>query len=281
MKKVLNEEKYPDFSVLISVYKKENPEFLDAALTSVEQQTVIPNEIVLVEDGPIPERLQSVVADHRSKFVNTFKVVKSIHNQGLGASLRLGTMSVSTDWIARMDSDDVSVPNRFELQLKAILNNPQLAIVGGQIQEFAGKLSNVVGYRKVPTSETQIQQFLKWRNPFNHPSVMINKNVLQKVGGYVSYGNLEDYYLWSRIIVQQYHVMNIDQVVLKMRVDKGMYQRRGKLSNLKYFYRLRNFLYTHRLLTWKEKMLGDWIMTLNIVMPGWIRKAVYQHVLHK
>ena len=161
--------RYPQFSVLISVYKNENPKFLDKALQSVEQQTVIPSEIVLVEDGPIPEHLQEVIDNHRDKFVNNFKVIKSIRNQGLGAALRLGTKFVSTNWIARMDSDDISVSNRFELQLNEIIKNPELAVVGGQIQEFAGKTSQVVGYRRVPTAESVLRQFIKWRSPFNHP----------------------------------------------------------------------------------------------------------------
>lgn len=279
-----NEEltkKYPGFSVLMSVYKKEKPQFLDQALRSIEEQTVIPTEIVLVEDGPITAGLKEVIANHQKHFVNTFKVIKSAHNQGLGPSLRLGTKFVSTKWIARMDSDDISVPNRFELQLKEIIKEPDLAVIGGQIQEFAEKPSNVIGYRRVPTSEGLIRDFLKWRSPFNHPSVIISKKALLQVGGYIPYGNLEDYYLWARIIIHKFHVKNIDQVLLKMRVDEGMYQRRGKPSNIRYFYALRKFLYRNKIINWRKKIMGDWIMTLNILMPEWLRKSIYQYVLHK
>lgn len=272
---------YPKFSVLMSVYKKEKPQFLDQALNSIEKQTVLPTEIVLVEDGAIPIALQDIIDKHRANFINNFKVIKSIHNQGLGASLRLGTKFVSTNWIARMDSDDISVPKRFEIQLNEIIKNPDLAVVGGQIREFAGKPSNIVGYRRVPTSETMLRNFIKWRSPFNHPSVLLNKAVLQEVGGYIPYGNLEDYYLWSRIIVRNYHVENVDRILLNMRVDEGMYQRRGKLSNIRYFYRLRNFLYMHNILSWREKIEGNLLMTLNILMPGSLRKIIYQNVLHK
>lgn len=265
----------------MSVYKKEKPQFLDQALNSIEKQTVLPTEIVLVEDGAIPIALQDIIDKHRANFINNFKVIKSIHNQGLGASLRLGTKFVSTNWIARMDSDDISVPKRFEIQLNEIIKNPDLAVVGGQIREFAGKPSNIVGYRRVPTSETMLRNFIKWRSPFNHPSVLLNKAVLQEVGGYIPYGNLEDYYLWSRIIVRNYHVENVDRILLNMRVDEGMYQRRGKLSNIRYFYRLRNFLYMHNILSWREKIEGNLLMTLNILMPGSLRKIIYQNVLHK
>lgn len=272
---------YPDFSVLMSVYKKENPNFLDQSLTSVERQTILPTEIILVEDGPITDEIQKIISWHQTKFINNFKVIKSIRNKGLGNALRLGTQFVSTNWIARMDTDDISVPNRFENQLKVIAKNPNLAIIGGQVSEFISGSLKIVGYRKVPTSEGLIRQFIKWRNPFNHPSVMINKKALQDVGGYIPYGNLEDYYLWSRIIVKGYQVCNVSDVLVKMRVDKGMYQRRGKISNIKYFYRLRRFLYHQNILSWREKIVGDWMMTLNILIPGWLRKIIYQHVLHK
>lgn len=111
-------KKYPDFSVLMSVYKKDNPIYLDKALNSVESQTIIPTEIILVEDGPISDELQKIINKHKLNFINNFKVIKSIQNQGLGASLQLGTKFVSTNWIARMDSDDISVHDRFEHQLK-------------------------------------------------------------------------------------------------------------------------------------------------------------------
>lgn len=274
-------KKYPKFSVLMSVYKNEEPQFLNKALYSIEKQTVKPSEIILVEDGPIPDELQNVINAHRLSFNNEFKIIKSIRNQGLGSSLRLGTRFVSTNWIARMDSDDISVPNRFEVQLNEIIHNPKVAVVGGQVQEFAGEPSNVVGYRKVPTSEDMLKQFIKWRSPFNHPSVMINKNILQMVGGYIPYGNLEDYYLWARIIAQNFYVSNVDKVLVMMRVDKGMYQRRGKISNIKYFYSLRKFLYKNKLVTLQERIIGDYMMTLSILIPTWLRKKIYQNILHK
>lgn len=280
-KNMLKNKEYPPFSVLMSVYKFEKPEYLDEALTSVENQTFPPNEIILVEDGPISTELKRIIYKHQKKFGKGFKDIVSKKSQGLGAALRLGTKYVSTNWIARMDSDDVSVPKRFEIQLEEIMKNPELAVIGGQVQEFAGNVSNIVGYRKVPTSEALLRQFIRWRSPFNHPSVMVNKDVLQTVGGYIPYGNLEDYYLWARVIAQNFHVLNVDQTLVKMRVDTGMYQRRGKLSNIKYFYRLRNYLYTHQLSSWSNKILGDLLVTGNILIPGTIRKLLYRHILHR
>lgn len=272
---------YPKFSVLMSVYKRENPQFLDQSLDSIENQTVIPTEIIMVEDGPISKELDNIISRHRNNFVNDFKMIKSIRNQGLGASLQLGTEFVSTNWIARMDSDDISVSNRFELQLNEIMKKPDLAVIGGQIQEFSGDVKNIVGHRKVPTKNELLRQFVKWRNPFNHPTVLVNKKALNAVGGYMPYGNLEDYYLWSRIIAHNYLVENINDFIVYMRVDDGMYRRRGKIGNIIYFYKLRHFMYKKSLVTHFEAIIGDLLMTTNIIMPNCLRSFIYKKFLHK
>lgn len=272
---------YPSFSVLMSVYKKDNPKYLDLALNSIELQTVKPSEIILVEDGPVSEELQFVVDKHISQSNVNFKSVKLKKNHGLGEALRIGTNYVSTNWIARMDSDDVSVPKRFEMQLNEIIKNPELAVIGGQVREFAGDVQNIVGQRDVPLNENDIKRFIKWRSPFNHPTVMINKKILENVGGYIAYGNLEDYYLWSRMIASNKQVKNLADSLVLMRVDKGMYSRRGKFSNIKYFYSLRRFLKLKRIISFKEELVGDCIMTFNIISPASIRKFVYQKIIHK
>ncbi len=233
---MLEGKKYPKFSVLMSVYRKENPQYLDLALKSIEHQTVKPSEVVLVEDGPVTDDLQKIIKVHQKKFGVGFKIVTSKINQGLGYALRLGTEYVSTDWIARMDSDDYSIPDRFEKQLQLIVSNPRLAVVGGQIGEFSSNIHNIVGIRKVPTSTDLICDFIKWRSPFNHPTVMINKSKLLQVGGYIKYGKLEDYYLWARIISHGFEVANLSDFLLYMRVDNGMYKRRGSYENLRYIY---------------------------------------------
>lgn len=279
MKKTISQ--YPSFSVLMSVYKKEQPNFLDKALESLEQQTILPKEIVLVKDGILTPELDKVIISHENKHTVKYIIVSTSKNNGLAAALHLGTKYVSTDWIARMDSDDYSVKDRFEKQLNAINRNPDLAVVGGQVKEFANNIKNTIGYRIVPENEKLIYDFIKWRNPFNHPTVMINKSKLELVGGYKSYGNLEDYYLWSRMIAKKLPMINLDDVLTYMRVDDGMYARRGKISNIKYFYKLRSFLRSEGLINLNEKIIGDMAMTMNIIMPNSIRKIIYQRILHK
>lgn len=272
---------YPSFSVLMSVYKSDDPNNLDIALTSIEKQTLEPSEIVLVEDGPISVDLEKVINKHKHNFTRKFKDIKLKTNKGLGNALKIGTKFVSTNWIARMDADDISVPKRFEMQLNEIIKNPELAVIGGQVREFAGDVQNIVGQRDVPLNENDIKRFIKWRSPFNHPTVMINKKILENVGGYIAYGNLEDYYLWSRMIASNKQVKNLADSLVLMRVDKGMYSRRGKFSNIKYFYSLRRFLKLKRIISFKEELVGDCIMTFNIISPASIRKFVYQKIIHK
>ncbi|MCR1879280.1 glycosyltransferase [Limosilactobacillus reuteri] len=280
MKKELLKE-YPPFSVLLSVYKKENPEFLDKALLSIENQTVLPKEIVLVEDGVLTSELEKVISEHKKRNIVSYIIVTTAQNNGLAAALRLGTKYISTEWIARMDSDDYSVEDRFEKQLDVIKNDPDLVVVGGQIKEFATNINSIVGNRIVPTTEAEIKKFIKWRNPFNHPTVMIRKKILERVGGYIPFGNLEDYYLWVRIVSSNYKVINIPDFLVYMRVDGGMYDRRGKLSNIKYFYDLRSFLENKGLISLSEKVMGNVAMTMNIVIPSQLRKMIYQNFLHK
>lgn len=277
----MKNKSYPPFSVLMSVYKNEKAQYLDASLKSIEDQSIIPNEIVLVEDGPLTKELYEIIDTHRIKFGEVFKVVVLNKNQGLGNALRIGTKYISTNWIARMDTDDIAVPNRFELQLREIEKNPQLAVIGGQVDEFEGSIDNIVGKRTVPCSQVDIYKFIKWRSPFNHPTVMINKTMLEKVGGYENKGKLEDYFLWTKIIAKGYAVRNLPQVLVHMRVDSGMYNRRGEFKNLKPIIELRSFLYKNGLVTLTERYIGNTIMIMNIIIPSKLRKIIYELFLHK
>ncbi|WP_459446709.1 glycosyltransferase [Weissella cibaria] len=231
-------DELPDFSVLMSVYQKEKPVFLDQALMSIEEQTVIPDQIVLVEDGPLTAELDKVIEEHQKRFSNKYGLLKLTSNRGLGAALQKGVERCRYDWIARMDSDDVSVPKRFELQLKAVVNNPQLAIVGGQIDEFTGEVNHITGKRLVPTGQEDIYQFVKWRSPFTHPSVMLNKKAILDVGNYQANG--------------KYPVLNLSEVLVHMRVNTGMYGRRGEWANLKQIFKLRRMLYKGKLVSRRE-----------------------------
>lgn len=275
------EREFPAFSVLMSVYKDEKPAFLDEALNSIENQTVIPDEIVVVEDGKLTAELEKVLLDHQQRFSSIFKIIRKEKNEGLGLALRTGMKSVSTDWVARMDTDDIAVPNRFELQLKEIVNDSSLVVVGGQIDEFSNAITNVVGKRNVPITKKEIIEFIKWRNPFNHPTVMFKKNAIMEVGGYRNEAKLEDYSLWTRTVIKGYNVKNIPEVIVHMRVGNGMYGRRGELKNLKEIVKLKKQLQEHGLISKKEEIIGTSLLVVNTLLPMYVRKWIYQSLLHR
>lgn len=277
----MSNDKFPAFSVLLSVYKDEEPAFLDQALESIEDQTVKPNQIVAVVDGPIGSELDAVLKEHQNQNTDIYTIVRSPKNQGLGLALRMGTEYCKYDWIARMDTDDIAVKNRFELQLKAIVKEPQLAVIGGQVDEFAGSPEQVVGRRKVPLLNAELRAFIKWRSPFNHPTVMLNKKVVLQVGNYQANGKIEDYFLWSRVMLAGYEVKNLPEILVHMRVDAGMYQRRGDVENLRQIFKLRRMLRQQKFLTVWEELVGDLAMALNLVIPTKLRMVVYKNLLHK
>lgn len=255
----MSNDEFPAFSVLMSVYKKEKPAFLDKALKSIEDQTVQPNQIVLVADGPLTESLNNVIEGHRKNFPEKYDILKLPHNRGLGFALQKGVEHCYYDRIARMDTDDISVNNRFELQLKAIEEEPDLAIVGGKIDEFLGNLDRIVGKRNVPLPNEEIRKFIKWRNPFNHPTVMINKNAVMRVGNYQANGKIEDYFLWSKLVIANYKVKNLPEVLVHMRVDAGIYSRRGDYQNVKQIIHLRKLLRKSHIISTEEQYIGDLI----------------------
>lgn len=276
-----NEQYYVPFTVLMSVYKGDKAIFLQKTVNSILSQTVPPTEIVFVEDGPVPADIQQVILEFQSSFKGKFVLIKLSKNAGLGHALNIGSKYVTTNWIARVDSDDINVSNRFQMQLNAIKKNPDVSLVGGQVDEFQEYLNQTVGSRIVPTTHGEIVRFLKYRNPFNHPTVMINKLALDCVGNYLSFGNLEDYYLWSRLIAHGYKTVNLPYVLVHMRIGNGMYARRGKFSNIQYIFRLHNYLFQNHLCNIFQLVTGISIGVVNLMLPKKLRKHVYQNFFHK
>ena len=162
------------YSVLMSLYKKEHPEYLCKALESMINQTVKPDEIVLVEDGPLTPELYAVVEDYKEHLT----IVVNEKNMGLGLALNEGLKACRNELVARMDTDDISKPDRCEKQLKRFEEKPELAIVGCHIDEFVGTPENIISQRRVPTTSGAIFNYAKRRSAFNHPAVMYRKSAV-------------------------------------------------------------------------------------------------------
>lgn len=217
-----------NFSVIISVYKYDKPEFVRVALDSMlVNQSAKPDEIVLVQDGPVPYEISRLLIDYKDKYGELLKVIKLEENQGLGNALRIGVENAKYDIVARMDSDDICSPNRFEKQLVFMGAHPDCDIVGGQITEFIDTPDNIVGKREVPCDNEAIYKYMRSRCALNHPTVMFRKKAVLDAGNYQDWFWNEDYYMWIRMMERGCVFANLPDVLVNMRSGLDQYGRRG------------------------------------------------------
>lgn len=216
------------FSCLMSFYKNDNPVFLDKAFDSLNKQTLKASQIILVQDGDVSVELLQIVEIWMRKL--PIERVINMDNLGLGYSLNKGLQLCSEEIVARMDSDDICHPKRFELQFLFLKNNPDVSVVGSWISEFSNDIKNIDTHRRLPEGHKDLYDFAKKRSPLNHPSVMFKKSHIQKVGGYKSFRFQQDYHLWGRLLNAGFKIANIPEVLLYMRVDEKLFKRRGGMD---------------------------------------------------
>lgn len=220
------------FSVLLSVYIKERPQYLIESIDSILHQTIKPDEIVLVKDGPLTNELNSIISYYTEKFPLIFKIISLETNQGLGKALNEGLKHCSHELIARMDTDDIAKPNRFEKQIELFIKHPEIDVCSAWIEEFENTPNNIISIKKLPEYHTDIIKYAKHRCPINHPVVMYKKKSVLKVNGYTGFP--EDYYLWVKLIMQGSIFYNIQESLLYFRFSNNMIKRRGGLSYAKF-----------------------------------------------
>ena len=211
------------FSVLMSVYFKENPRYFRQSLDSIFKQTLLPNEIVLIKDGPLPIELEAVITEYINNYPEIFKIIPLIENKGLGNALAIGVVQCSYEIIARMDTDDICVSNRFEKQIKFLNSNPDIALVGSNVEEFNSIPGDLKRYRKMPEQGVALKKYSRFRNPVNHPSVMFRKNKVLEAGNYN--GDIlffEDFSLFIRMLSKGGIFYNIQECLLYFRSGVGI-----------------------------------------------------------
>lgn len=218
--------KHTGLSVLMSLYKKELPEHLSTSLHSILAQTLLPDEIVIVLDGPITTALQAVL-DTFNQQTNLIRLFPQPENRGLGVSLALGVKACHGPLIARMDTDDIMRNDRLALQYAKFQADLELGICGSNIIEFDGNINHTVGQRRVPEDAESIRDFSRRRNPFNHMTVMFQKKAVLAAGNYQSQPGFEDYYLWARMLANGVKGYNIQDNLVFARTGAGMFARRG------------------------------------------------------
>ncbi|MEL4014800.1 glycosyltransferase [Dryocola clanedunensis] len=263
------------FSVLMSLYKNESPNNLMASLESLNRQTLRPTEIILVLDGPIGESLKKVI----ELWIDVLNIisVQIDKNVGLGRALNYGLGFCNYDLVARMDTDDICLTTRFEKQIQEFIYDDSLALIGTAIQEFDGDINNIVGTRAVPESPSEILNFAKYKNPFNHMTVIFKKSVVQKVGGYKHHHFMEDYNLWLRIISNGYKTKNLQEVLLLARTGNAMILRRKGLTYIKSEYQLARLKYSLGIQNIFQAAYVGIIRSLPRIMPAKILFYIYKY----
>lgn len=215
------------FSVLMSVYYKEQPEYFNRAMQSIwNEQHVKPDEIVLVQDGQLTDSLYLAIGKWKDKLEGILSIVPLEKNVGLGDALNIGLQQCTFAFVARMDTDDIAAPERFEKQLR-VFENSDIDICSSWVSEFDNDEKHIVSYRKLPEKHDEIVKYFKLRNSLNHPAVMYKKAIVEKSGGYQKMIGFEDYYLWARMIMNGAKFYNIQESLVNMRAGYGQLERRG------------------------------------------------------
>ncbi len=267
------------FSVLLSTYHGDSSNQLQRSIESVFEQTIQPAEVVIIEDGPLPDELQKTLATFSSKYPQIVRRINLPENQGLGMALRRGVQECSHELVARMDTDDISVHDRFEKQLSYFELHPETDVLGGYIAEFKTDPANLTHIRSVPTSPEEVRSKARFRSPLNHPSVMFRKQAVLDAGNYADLRSMQDYELWMRMLSQGYTIANIPEVLVKCEAGKKLYGRRGGLKYARLDFMLqRQFL--------QMGMISTPIFLLNLcvripirLVPNTIRGFVYSYIL--
>lgn len=268
------------FSVLMSLYAKEHPSFLCQSLDSVMNQTLKPDEIVLVEDGPLTDELSSILDSYEEKYP-LLRRIKLKNNSGLGKALNEGIKHCSYDLVARMDTDDIAFPDRFKKQVEVFDEYPQVDVVSAWIEEFDSNTGKTLSQRTLPEFSYEIYEYGKKRCPINHPVVMFKKDVVLFAGNYRPFPLFEDYYLWVRLLLNGAKFYNIQESLLRFRTSPDMYRRRGgvkhAMDEVKFQWHIRNLKY----ITVKQFLFNTGIRFTTRVVPNKLRTWIYQHVLRK
>ena len=256
-------------SVLMSVYKKENPTFLKASLDSIYAQTLKADEIVLVEDGEISPALEEVISQY-----SDLHVVKLERNLQLGRALEAGLKACQHELVARMDTDDIMMLDRLEKQYQFMMNHTEIAACGGDIAEFTEE-DIILREKHMPTSPQELYRYGKKRNPLNHMTVMFRKSAIETVGGYRHFPGLEDYDLWSHLLANGYQIANIPEVLVKARIGDRFASRRGGWAYFKRYLQLRKEQHRIGYLDTKEYIVACVLTFGMTVMPEKLREKAY------
>jgi glycosyltransferase involved in cell wall biosynthesis len=263
-----------NFSVLMSVYSGERPDWLSESIESIINQTRKTNDFVIVCDGPLTEELNEIL----EKYQESLTIIRLESNDGLGNALNEGLKHCKNNIVARMDSDDISVPDRFSKQISVMVDQ-NLDIIGSYVTEFEMTQDNIKNQRKVPLSNEEIISFSKKRNPFNHPTVVFRKDRVEAAGGYIACPYFEDYYLWIRMLENKCKCANLDESLVLMRSGKDFYKRRGGVAYSNAIWHFCSLALKNKYIGIKEIIVYFIPRSIVSLLPNGLRKLFYDLLL--
>lgn len=265
-----------NYSVLMSVYFREKPEYLRQSMNSIINQSVPTDDFVLVCDGPLTEELDTVIENMQEKYPDVLRVIRLEKNVGLGNALNRGIRHCRNDIIARMDSDDIARHDRCERQLAVFEQNPDVGMVSGIVEEFATNPSVIDARRAPPEKHEDILKFAKKRNPFNHPCIMYRRSAVEAAGGYQEIYHLEDYYLWVRMLLNGTVGYNLQEPLIWMRAGSKMYKRRAGIKYAGAQVKLFRMFYGMGFVSRGELVQTCILRVCSSLSPNWLRKLVFK-----
>lgn len=267
-----------EFSLLMSVYGGDDPGFLETAFRSVvHEQTRRPDDVVLVQDGPVPDELSKTITGliHTAPVPTTLLALEA--NVGLGLALDQGMAACAHDIVARMDADDIALPQRFAVQVPLI--EAGVDVVGSSLLEFADTPDDIVGKRVPPLEPAEIVRYARFHQPFNHPTVVYRRSVVQAAGGYRHLALMEDYLLFAKLIGRGASVANVEEPLVLYRVGAGAYARRGGIAMAKTEWRLQVQLRELGFTTRAQFVRNVAVRTSYRLVPEVARKAAYRKLI--
>jgi len=268
-----------NYSILQTVYRSDNPEYLKSTIESMLAQSLPSDDYVIVEDGPVPEELENVILSYEESNP-VIHVLRLPQNVGLGKALNEGLPLCKNELIARMDSDDISLPERCEKQVKAFMDDPELDIVGCPVKEFVGTPDNIVGQRLVPLDNESIHRFNRRRDPFNHPSVMYRKSKVMTYGPYGDYRKNQDTDLWIKLLSKGgCKAINLNEFLLMFRFDEGTFRKRKSWTNTKTLINIRWKAFKDKYCSLIDFLVVSGAQIAIYIMPSGLQRFIYQHIL--
>ncbi len=269
-----------DYSVLLTVYKSDCPEYFKLSLESMINQTFPSNDIVIVLDGPVPQSIKDII-EHAMMTYPYINLLQLEKNVGLGKALNEGIKICKNELIARMDSDDISLSTRCEKQLKMFEKDPNLDIVGCPVKEFIGTVENIVGKRDVPLDNESIHKYNKRRDPFNHPTVMYRRSKVLKYGPYGDYRKNQDTDLWIKMLSNGCKAANCPEYLLMFRFDSNTYKKRKSWINTKLLIEIRKKAWKTGYCSFIDYMFVAFAQLGIYLLPARFQRFIYKTFLRK